>query len=188
MLLDDDPAIGDMYRGGLEANGLRVKVLNDVSAIFLALEHEIPDAVVLDFELGGMLTGVDVLENLRLDLRTTHVAAFMLSNHRGDVDGQFERALAAGSLAWLAKTQTSPGDLAMRISQVLATNAAVGSSEPYRESLTDDREIRRPEPPGPTVNRIPAELGARTSEATVADTSRGNLRGAFTSTNTSEEL
>jgi DNA-binding response OmpR family regulator len=154
MLVDDDPAIGEMYGVGLEANGFRVSVLNDVSAIFLALEHEIPDAVVLDFQLGGIITGVDVLENLRLDLRTTHVAAFMLSNHRGDLDGQFERALAAGSHAWLAKTQTSPGELALRISEVLASKVGDGSQEPNRESLTDEREIRRPERSGRPVNDL----------------------------------
>lgn len=121
MLVDDDPAIGAMYGAGLEAHGFRVNVLNDVSAIFLALDHEIPDAVVLDFQLGGIITGVDVLENMRLDLRTTNVAAFMLSNHGGDLAGQFERASAAGSLAWLTKAQTSPGDLALRISEVLAS-------------------------------------------------------------------
>ena len=148
MLVDDDPAIGEMYRVGLEANGFRVNVLNDVSAIFMALEHEIPDAVVLDFQLGGIITGVDVLENLRLDLRAAHIAAFMLSNHRGDLDGQFERALAAGSHAWLAKTQTSPRELALRISEALASKLGDGSHEPNHWSLTDDREIRRPERSG----------------------------------------
>jgi hypothetical protein len=106
-----------------------------------------------------------------LDLRTTHVAAFMLSNHRGDLDGQFERALAAGSHAWLAKTQTSPGELALRISEVLASKVGDGSQEPNRESLTGEREIRRPERSGRPVDDLRTELQARGSDAMVAETS-----------------
>jgi len=121
MLVDDDPDTGAMYEVGLEALGFRVAVVSDVSAVFLSVEKEIPDVVVLDFQLGGIITGVDVLENLRLDCRATQVPVFMLSNHLGDLDGQIERAFAAGALAWLVKSQTSPAELGLRISEALAS-------------------------------------------------------------------
>jgi CheY-like chemotaxis protein len=121
MLVDDDPAMGAMYGAGLLAAGFRVIVLSDVSAIFLTLEKQIPDVAVLDFQLGGILTGVDVLENLRLESRTTHVAALILSNHLGDRDGQTDRAFAAGAFAWLVKNRTSPAELGLVISEALGS-------------------------------------------------------------------
>lgn len=119
MLVDDDPAIGAMYGVGLEAAGFRVIVLSSVSAIFLALEEEIPDIVVLDFHLGDLITGVDVLENFRLDSRTTHVPTVMLTNHLGELDGQIALAFAAGAIGWLVKSQTTPAELGLHISRVL---------------------------------------------------------------------
>ena len=121
MLVDDDPAVGAMFGIGLDALGFRVEVVSSPSAVFLSIEKEMPDLVVLDFQLGGIITGVDVLENLRLDSRSTHVPVFMLSNHLGDLDGQVDRAFAAGALAWLVKSQTSPAELGLRISQALAS-------------------------------------------------------------------
>ena len=134
MLVDDDPAMGAMYGAGLLAAGFRVIVLSDVSAIFLTLEKQIPDVAVLDFQLGGILTGVDVLENLRLDSRTTHVAALILSNHLGDRDGQTDRAFAAGAFAWLVKNRTirpsSGSSFRKRLDHSLATPAMRRSPGP----------------------------------------------------------
>jgi two-component system, OmpR family, phosphate regulon response regulator PhoB len=121
MLVEDDRAIGCMYSVGLEVLGFQVLLLSDVSAVFLQVDKDIPDVVVLDFDLGGIITGVDVLENLRLDRRTAHLPAFILSNHLGDLDGQIDRAFAAGAVAWLVKSKTSPADLGGRISEALAS-------------------------------------------------------------------
>jgi CheY-like chemotaxis protein len=121
MVVDDDRDTADMYSLALEAAGFKTIPLNDVSSIFVAIEEEVPDVIVLDFHLGGIISGVDVLENLRLDPRTSHVIAFMLSNHVGDVDGQIERAFSAGAVAWLPKVNTNPMQLTARVSQALAS-------------------------------------------------------------------
>lgn len=120
MLIEDDLAIGYMYSVGLEVLGFQVVLLSDVSAVFMEVDKDVPDVVVLDFDLGGIITGVDVLENLRLDRRTAHVPAFILSNYLGDFDGQIDRAFAAGAVGWLVKSKTSPADLGRRISEALA--------------------------------------------------------------------
>jgi len=49
MLVDDDPAVGAMFGIGLDALGFRVEVVSSPSAVFLAIEKEMPDLVVLDF-------------------------------------------------------------------------------------------------------------------------------------------
>src|SRR5690348_11610628 len=81
MLVEDDPVAGQMYQMGLQAAGFVVMVLGDGSELFKALAMDVPDVVVLDWELPGLLSGVDIVENLRLDDRTAQLPVIMLSNH-----------------------------------------------------------------------------------------------------------
>ena len=117
MLVEDEHVTAQMYQTGLEAAGFAVMVVGDGSELFTALEKAVPNVVVLDWELPGVLTGVDIIDNLRLDDRTAELAVIMLSNHPGD-DGPQDRALKAGA-PWLLKVRTTPAQLADRVSQVL---------------------------------------------------------------------
>jgi two-component system phosphate regulon response regulator PhoB len=118
VLVDDDAAIADMYRLGLEYAGFRVKVLEGPGPLFRALSDEVPDILVLDWQLPGM-SGVETLELLRQDDRTARVPVFMLSNFLGDQDGAVDRVFAAGALAWLRKSVTPPSVLAERLAEAL---------------------------------------------------------------------
>jgi two-component system phosphate regulon response regulator PhoB len=124
MLVEDDPATGLMYRVGLEVAGFEVQVFGTASALFEALEDDVPDVAIVDFELPGIITGVQIIENLRLDDRTADLPVFVLSNHLGDDDGQMQRALEAGALDWLVKSRTTPADLAARLGEVVRVRAA----------------------------------------------------------------
>lgn len=137
MVVDDDRDTAEMYSVALQAAGFKTIALSDVSAIFLTIDEEIPDVVVLDFHLGGVISGVNVLENLRLDSRTSDVIAFMLSSHTGDLDGAVDRALSAGALAWLPKVKTSPAQLATRVIQALASRNAERKM-PERKNVATD--------------------------------------------------
>lgn len=119
MLVEDDQATAEMFRLGLEASGFRVSVFTDASGLFQALDQETPDLAVLDWHLEGIVTGLDILENLRLDLRTADVPVLMLSNHLGDVDGAQARAMSAGAQEWLVKAQITPSQLAARLRNAL---------------------------------------------------------------------
>ena len=122
MLVDDDPSVTEMYRLGLEMEGFRVSSLNDPQGLGLALDAEIPDVFVLDWELGS-ITGGDVLDRLRTDRRTSAKPVFMISNHpeAADEDGRTARA---GALAWLIKARTTPDQLAGRLLEVLPPREA----------------------------------------------------------------
>ena len=119
MLVDDDIVIADMYRTGLEDAGFRVTVLGDPASLFRAIREEVPDVLVLDWQLPGM-SGAEALELVRRDERTTHLPVFMLSNFLGDQNGGVDRAFAAGALAWLRKSATPPSVLAERLTEALA--------------------------------------------------------------------
>jgi len=119
MLVDDDPAVAEMYRLGLEHAGFRVVVLGDAASLFRALDAEVPDILVLDWQLPGM-SGAEALELLRRSDKAALLPVFMLSNFLGDLDGAVDRVFAAGALAWLRKSLTPPSLLAERLTEALA--------------------------------------------------------------------
>jgi DNA-binding response OmpR family regulator len=118
-LVEDDPSVAEVYRLGLEALGFEVDVFPDGSMFFRALEARVPDVAVLDWQLQSILTGVDILENLRLDARTSHLPVVMLSNHYDAGDGALDRAMEAGAREWLIKARTTPAELAKRLTSIL---------------------------------------------------------------------
>ena len=118
LLIDDDPALADMYRFGLERRGFDVTVLpqaDDLNDQFEALR---PDIVVLDWELPGV-KGDEALERLRETDRGLLVPVFMLSNFPGTSEGAIDRAFRAGAIAWLQKVRTTPTQLAEKIAEAL---------------------------------------------------------------------
>lgn len=119
MLVADDAPIRGTFKAGLETDGFRVTACSDPSAFFQALDSEIPDAVVLDFQLQSIISGFDIVQNLRLDDRTAELPLIALIEDRGDGDGQNDRAAEAGIALWLVKGQTTPAQLATRISAIL---------------------------------------------------------------------
>jgi CheY-like chemotaxis protein len=124
ILVDDDPAAAEMYRVGLEASGFDVRVERDATGLFRALNDHVPDILVLDWDLPGM-RGDEILERVRLDVRTRALPVFMLSNFPADGDGAIDRVFLAGAMAWLQKVKTPPAMLAEKLAEAL--EAAPGS-------------------------------------------------------------
>jgi DNA-binding response OmpR family regulator len=118
LLVDDDPAMTEMYRLGLEAHGFRVNVLHDAWQLSEAVEAQRPDIVVLDWEM-PVLRGDEALERLRETDAGRDVPVFMLSNFPGTRDGAIDRAFRAGAIAWLEKVNTTPPILAVRLREAL---------------------------------------------------------------------
>jgi len=128
-LVDDDPSVAEMYRLGLEASGFEVDVFSDGSTFFVALDTHVPDVAVLDWQLQTILTGVDILENLRLDERTSQLPVVMLSNHDDPAGGALNRAMAAGAADWLLKARTTPAELAQRLKTILQPGSPDGPEQ-----------------------------------------------------------
>jgi two-component system, OmpR family, phosphate regulon response regulator PhoB len=118
LLVDDDPAMLDMYRLGLEQHGFRVAVLADATNLNDTVAAEPPDVVILDWDLPS-LPGDQALERLRTIDRGREMPVLMLSNFPGTRNGAIDRTFAAGALAWLEKVNTTPALLATRIDEAL---------------------------------------------------------------------
>ena len=118
ILVDDDPSTSEMYRFGLEAHGFRVRVERDWPGLFSAIAVEVPDILVLDWHLPGMM-GDEILEQVRLDPRTRALPVFMLSNYPAEKNGAIDRVFLAGAMAWLEKVKTPPVRLAEKLTEAL---------------------------------------------------------------------
>ena len=119
LLVDDDPAMSDMYRLGLEQHGFRVSVLADATELNETVAAEPPDVLILDWDLPSV-PGDHALERLRLTEHGRRLPVFMLSNFPGTRNGAIDRTFAAGALAWLEKVNTTPALLATKIDEALS--------------------------------------------------------------------
>ena len=118
MLVDDDPSTSEMYKFGLEAHGFHVRVERDGPGLFRAIAVEVPDILVLDWHLPGLM-GDEILEQVRLDPRTRGLPVFMLSNYPAEKNGAIDRVFLAGAMAWLEKVKTPPARLAEKLTEAL---------------------------------------------------------------------
>ncbi len=115
MLVDDDETIAEMYAVGLANGGFRVETLPDAAAFLQALDRNVPDAVVLDWEMPTM-SGGDLLRVIRRDPRMSQLPVVFLSNHaREDV-----AAVEGDEFAWLLKAWTTPARLLNTVRSALA--------------------------------------------------------------------
>ncbi len=120
LLVEDDPAISNMYRVKLTCDGHRVTVAGDgASGLRAALSIE-PDLVLLDIRLPG-LDGLELLERLRGDERGRHLLVVILSNYNGDEI--LERARRLGARQCLLKSETTPGLLCERVRGLFRASA-----------------------------------------------------------------
>lgn len=125
-LVEDDPVMADMYGLALMTAGYSVAAFPDGASLLASLDVALPDLLVLDWML-PVMTADKLLQRLRMDARTRDLRVFILSNVSGTDGGEIDVAFAAGVLAWLEKSRTTPAGLAVRIREALAVSE-VGAS------------------------------------------------------------
>lgn len=107
LIVEDDPAIADMYALELSMAGIRVRVAaSGESAVVSAQRNAGYKVIVLDLELPGM-NGWTTLDELRHVSGTAHVPVIVLSNTNVDVDD----VASHGAAEWHAKYRTTPSQL-----------------------------------------------------------------------------
>jgi DNA-binding response OmpR family regulator len=97
LAVDDEPGIVDVLRLGLTAEDVRVVTASDVAGGLAALEHDLPDLVILDVGLPGG-DGFALLERIR---ETSDVPVLMLTA-RGEVQDRVQ-GLELGADDYVAK-------------------------------------------------------------------------------------
>ena len=118
VLVEDDPAVAQMYQLGLEMRGFKVTVAGSGDVMFRSLDGVAPDVIVLDYQL-PMHNGAEVLEMIRMHDTVCDVPVFMLSNFPPTHDGAIDRVTRLGAIEWFEKSRTTPQVLAQKLEVAL---------------------------------------------------------------------
>ncbi len=117
LLVEDDAAVSELYRIGLEAAGYRVVLATDGHAAMDRVAEDPPDILVLDLRL-PRLDGLGVLTAVRGRPASASLPVLLLSNH---ADRPIvERAFRLGAQDFLVKMHTTPSALALEVGRWLA--------------------------------------------------------------------
>lgn len=116
LLVEDDPAVLDMYRLKLELDGYRVNTAPDGEEGLKRATESLPDIIFLDIRLPKM-DGFEVLRRLRAQPSTRDIPVIILSNY-GEED-LVSRGLKLGAHEYLIKARTTPSSLSEGIEEWL---------------------------------------------------------------------
>lgn len=109
LLIDDEPAILDMYRMKLEQDGYTVFMAsNGLDGIDIA-KTENPSVILLDIIMPNM-NGFDVLKALKEAPETKSIPVFITTNLPEHTSG--EKARSLGAVNYLVKAEYEPGMVA----------------------------------------------------------------------------
>ena len=129
LLVEDDPAIAEMYAQRLAMQDWDIRVAADGdAAIGLALST-VPDFIVLDIQL-PIKSGIEVLRELRNRPSTKGVPVVVLSNTPGAMSMDVAHKL--GISAWAVKSSTTPDQLAGLVAVYLPSDGT-GGGRPHRD-------------------------------------------------------
>jgi two-component system phosphate regulon response regulator PhoB len=157
LVVDDEPDIVALVAYHLAKSGYRVSTAGTGDDAVRLARQERPALVVLDLMLPGM-SGFDVLEQLRADESTRHVAVLMRTARREEPDRI--RGLTLGADDYLTKP-FSPPELVLRVGAILRR---VGAAQPTDSDtlavgpMSIDRGAHRVHVEGAEVELTPTEF------------------------------
>lgn len=111
LLIEDDPAIADMYRVQLEFDGFRVTVATTGEIGYTNVVSGRPDIVLLDLLLPDR-SGLEIMADIKEKL-PTHPPVVILSNY-GE-PSMIDRGYSLGALEYLVKSRVTPASVSQSI-------------------------------------------------------------------------
>jgi DNA-binding response OmpR family regulator len=115
LVAEPDAALGELYRSALESDGWAVDVVTD-GRTALARAAASPPGVLLLSTVPD-LPPMTVLERLRNDESTRHLAVIVLTNSRDEAD--LPRLRHLGAIGWLIKSRPMRASLSETITGLL---------------------------------------------------------------------
>lgn len=126
LVVEDEPAIQELVAYTCTAQGYTVRRADSVRAGREAIDHELPDMVLLDWMLPDK-PGLELLKDLRAHDRTKVMPVIMLTAKGGEADKVI--GLDAGADDYVVKP-FSPRELLSRMRAVFRRRAPQHSGEP----------------------------------------------------------
>jgi CheY-like chemotaxis protein len=111
LLIEDDPAIAEMYRVQLEYDGHRVTVATTGEIGYATLVDSRPDIVLLDLLLPDR-SGLEIMADIKEQL-PSHPPVVILSNY-GE-PAMMDRGFSLGALEYLVKSRVTPASVSQSI-------------------------------------------------------------------------
>ncbi len=111
LLIEDNPAIAEMYRVQLEYDGYRITVATTGEVGYASMRRSRPDIVLLDLLLPDR-SGLEIMSDIK-DQIPNHPPVVILSNY-GD-PAMMNRGFALGALEFLVKSRVTPASLSQSI-------------------------------------------------------------------------
>ncbi len=116
LLVEDETSVREVLKRKLNQSGFKTFVAEDGEQAMEALDHDIPNLILLDVIMPKM-NGFDFLERIRSDLRYRDIPVIIISNLEGDNDRATGRNL--GITEYIVKSNISLRELMALIRQVV---------------------------------------------------------------------
>lgn len=116
-LIEDDSFISNMYQTKLRNAGYTVEIATDGETAWNRLQEDpLPDLLLLDVVLPKK-DGFEILEDLRKNEKTKHIAVILLTNlgQKPDV----ERGVKLGADDYIIKAHYTPSEVMEKIKKIL---------------------------------------------------------------------
>lgn len=121
LIIEDEPALRDIYSIKLQAEGFDVLEAGDGAEGFNAAVREGPNLILLDLVM-PVKDGFEVLRDLKLNPKTREIPVIILSNLGQSYE--VKRGLDLGAKSFLTKSNMAPDRLVEEIRKVLDSDAA----------------------------------------------------------------
>jgi two-component system phosphate regulon response regulator PhoB len=157
LVVDDEADIVALVAYHLVKSGYRVSMANSGPEALEAARRERPALIVLDLMLPG-ISGYEVIEQLRANEATRHIAVLMLTARRDESDRI--QGLSLGADDYLTKP-FSPQELVLRVAAILrrsGAGAAASSDMLTIGPLSIDRASHLVHVDGVSVELTPTEF------------------------------
>ena len=117
LVIEDEPALRDIYSTKLRIDGFEVVEAEDgIDGLDAAIQH-VPSIILLDVVL-PIKDGFDVLKDLKANPKTAEIPVMILSNLGQEYE--VKRGIALGAECFLTKANLTPAHVAEQVRKVLA--------------------------------------------------------------------
>jgi CheY-like chemotaxis protein len=111
LMIEDDPAIAEMYRVQLEYDGFRVTVATTGEIGYTSMVSSRPDIVLLDLLLPDR-SGLEIMADIKEGF-PNHPPVVILSNY-GE-PAMMDRGFSLGAIEYLVKSRVTPASVSQSI-------------------------------------------------------------------------
>jgi len=119
LLVDDDALLVRMYQKKLENDGYEVATAADGDVALTIVGEFKPDLILLDIMM-PKVNGLQVLTKLKENKETSNIPVILLTNIGSSNEGDVNRGLELGAVAYLIKAGNRPVVVVEKVKEILA--------------------------------------------------------------------